>query len=186
MSGPTDADRSVREAISRRQFVGMGAVAVGGAALAIPFANRAFAASSKTSAVIQVFLHGGPSQLDTWDPKPGAPAEFRGPFSAIRTAVPGVQVSETFPRLAALMDKVTVVRSVANGLEKSGTAQHLMFSGFRPTKEPTTQNEHPAIGSVAAALRGRARLECRLTPISRAFCRLPAPRFSVPLASRTK
>ena len=59
-----------------------------------------------------LFLVGGPSQLDTWDMKPEAPAEIRGPFKPIATKVPGVQISEIFPRLAGLMDKVSLVRTV--------------------------------------------------------------------------
>ena len=59
---------------------------------------------------ILLFLVGGPSQLDTWDMKPEAPEEIRGPFRPIATKVPGVQVSEVFPRLATMMDKVSLVR----------------------------------------------------------------------------
>jgi len=61
-----------------------------------------------------IFLHlvGGPSHLDTWDPKPDAPAEYRGPFQAIKTNVPGVSISELFPRMAKIADKYALVRSV--------------------------------------------------------------------------
>src|SRR5438270_4504159 len=63
-------------------------------------------------ACIQLFLLGGPSQLDTWDMKPDAPDEIRGPFRPIDTNVPGLRISEVFPRLARVMDKVALVRSV--------------------------------------------------------------------------
>jgi hypothetical protein len=56
--------------------------------------------------VILIFLSGGPAQLDTFDPKPDAPEEVRGPFGSIPTAVPGVRVTELFPRIARLMDRV--------------------------------------------------------------------------------
>lgn len=61
-----------------------------------------------------IFLHlvGGPSHLDTWDPKPDAPAEYRGPFHSIKTKVPGIAISELFPRMAQIADKYALVRSV--------------------------------------------------------------------------
>src|SRR5260370_10602789 len=61
---------------------------------------------------ILLFLVGGPSQLDTWDMKPDAPEEIRGPFRPIATKIPGVGISEVFPRLATMTDKVSFVRTV--------------------------------------------------------------------------
>ncbi len=63
-------------------------------------------------AVILLMLVGGPSQLETWDPKPDAPREIRGPFGSIATRVPGVRISEHLPRLAARTDRLALVRSV--------------------------------------------------------------------------
>src|SRR6202035_387560 len=76
--------------------------------------NRAKAAGGTDSDVncIMLFLVGGPSQLDTWDPKPSAPAEVRGPFQPIKTNVEGMQISEIFPRMAKHADKFSLVRSV--------------------------------------------------------------------------
>jgi hypothetical protein len=96
--------------VTRRGFLRLGAGSVaawtltGGATTARPASND--------FRCIFLNLVGGPSHLDTWDPKPEAPAEYRGPFQPIRTKVPGVQVTELFPRLAAILDRVALVRSV--------------------------------------------------------------------------
>src|SRR5579885_2706577 len=87
----------------------------------VPFADWArLRAASPGGAVkparslIVVYLAGGPSQIDTYDPKPGAPDRVRGEYKPIRTRVPGVQVCELLPRQAALMDRLAVVRSVVD------------------------------------------------------------------------
>ncbi len=95
--------------ISRRDFFKASAVA--GAALAA--GNSATAApTGKAKSCIFLMLTGGPSQIDTWDPKPDAPSYVRGPFSPIRTTVPGMHVSELFPKMAAMADKFSLVRTV--------------------------------------------------------------------------
>jgi hypothetical protein len=111
-----DAKKPVHfcDGLTRRDFLHAGSLSVLG--LGLP-AMQALAASGSVAAdrdinCILLFLVGGPSQLDTWDMKPDAPEEIRGPFRPIATKVPGVQVSEVFPRLATLTDKVSLVRSV--------------------------------------------------------------------------
>jgi len=69
-------------------------------------------AQDKDLNVIQLFLVGGPSQLDTWDMKPDAPAEIRGPYKPIKTNVPGIEICEVFPRMAKIADKYALVRSL--------------------------------------------------------------------------
>lgn len=97
-------------AISRRDFVQL--AGLGAAGFAIGDRAAGFASQPGEKAVIQLLLVGGPSQLDTWDPKPAAPEEIRGPFSAIPTRTPGVYVSELFPRMARMSDKFAIVRTV--------------------------------------------------------------------------
>ena len=63
---------------------------------------------------ILIWQAGGPSHLDTFDPKPDAPADVRGEFKPIATSVPGLQISEVFPRLAKMMDRVTLIRSMTS------------------------------------------------------------------------
>src|SRR5688572_26716991 len=104
-----DADRPATfcDGLTRRDFLHAGAVAPLGLTLARM--NRARANGTDTDVnCIMLFLVGGPSQLDTFDPKPKAPAEVRGPFTAIKTNVPGVEISEIFPKTADHADKFAV------------------------------------------------------------------------------
>ena len=102
----------------RRSFLKASLLGIGGAAIPSvvgqPTPVFAQAATSRT-AIIQIFLSGGPSQHDTFDPKPDAPAEYRGPFQSIPTRLPDVRVTEYFPRIAGLTDKLTILRSVYHG-----------------------------------------------------------------------
>ena len=102
---------------------------------------------------ILLFLVGGPSQLDTWDMKPEAPSEVRGPFRPIETNVPGIQVSEVFPKLAAMTDKVALVRSVYHNAAAVHDTGHQMMQTGRLF---TGGIEHPNYGCVLAKLKGRA------------------------------
>jgi hypothetical protein len=96
-------------------------------------------------------LVGGPSQIDTWDPKPHAPAEVRGPFQPIATAVPGMQISEIFPRMAKHADKFSLIRSVYH----TATAVHDTGHQLMQTGRLFTGGiEHPHIGCVLGYLKG--------------------------------
>ncbi len=131
--------------LARREFL----CAAAGAPLALR-------ASSERRNCILIVLNGAASQLDTWDPKPDAPSEIRGPFRAIRTNVPGVQISELFPRMAKCADRYALIRSVyseagpesheramqpideatsgfmmLSGIDKLGRARELIESGTR-------------------------------------------------------
>ena len=99
--------------VTRRDFLRMGGVGLGG----LGYGMRAFGAvagveSKAERSVILLLLVGGPSQLETWDPKPDAPVEVRGPFGSIATKCPGVRISEHLPRMAARMDRLAIVRSM--------------------------------------------------------------------------
>src|SRR5262245_37387236 len=104
-----------RDAPSRRGFLRDAALASGTLALGNFLSLRANAASSKTAraqSCILIFLNGGMSHIDTFDPKPDQPPEIRGEFTTVRTSAPGVQMTEHLPRLARLAHHLTVVRSV--------------------------------------------------------------------------
>lgn len=97
--------------INRREFLQSSAAA--GVALAAGSTAAATTSSlGRAKNCIFLMLTGGPSQLDTWDPKPNAPSEIRGPFSPIRTAVPGTHLSELFPKMAAMADKFSLIRTM--------------------------------------------------------------------------
>ncbi len=101
-------------------------------------------------AVIMVFLAGGPAHLDMFDLKPNAPAEIRGDFKPISTKVPGVQIGETFPKIAAMMDKFAIVRSLYGGRDEH--APHQCFSGF--SMQDSMAKRKPSIGAVLSKLNG--------------------------------
>ncbi|MFM7925573.1 MAG: DUF1501 domain-containing protein, partial [Planctomycetaceae bacterium] len=106
------------DGIARRGFLKIGGFAMGSVAPAtLASLMRAEAATPggnarKGKAIINIFLGGGPPHQDMWEIKTEAPREIRGEFSPIDTAVPGIQIGECFPQLAAIMDKLVVVRSV--------------------------------------------------------------------------
>ncbi|HEY4086893.1 MAG TPA: DUF1501 domain-containing protein [Bryobacteraceae bacterium] len=99
------------------------------AAAGAPLALRA---GSKPRNCIVIVLNGGASHLDTWDPKPDAPSDVRGPFRAIRTNVPGIQISEIFPRMAKCADRYALIRSVY-----SAASPHSHEEALRPIDEAT-------------------------------------------------
>jgi Protein of unknown function (DUF1501) len=111
-----DADRPVHfcDGFSRRDFLHAGTIGLLGFGLPhfLSLKARGAISQDKDLNVIQLFLVGGPSQLDTWDMKPEAPVEIRGPYKAIRTNVPGIEISEIFPRMAQIADKYALVRSL--------------------------------------------------------------------------
>src|SRR3989442_2937971 len=104
-----------RDAASRREFLRAGLAAFG--SLSLPGLLRLRAESqtpSPRTAVIVVWLRGGCSHLDTYDPKPGAPSEYRGPFTTCATRTTGLRLSELLPRHAQVSDKFTILRSMAH------------------------------------------------------------------------
>jgi len=110
-----DADKKVEfcDGVTRRDFLHAGALGFLGLTLPEFFSLKAAGAvdPSKDVNCIQLMLVGGPSQLDTWDMKPDAPASIRGPYKPIKTNVPGIEISEIFPRMAKHADKFALLRS---------------------------------------------------------------------------
>jgi hypothetical protein len=110
------------DGVSRRSFLKIGAFGMGAASLGLTDILRAetrAGTSSSNKSVINIFLGGGPPHQDMWEIKTEAPAEIRGEFKPIDTKVPGIQICEVFPKLAGLMDKCVVIRSVVGS-----TGQH--------------------------------------------------------------
>jgi hypothetical protein len=144
---------------SRRQFLrigGLAALGTAGPGLTLADVLRAeqgtgSAASQK--AVIMIYLPGGPPHQDMVDLKPDAPSEVRGEFSPIATNVPGIEVCELMPRIAGMMDKFAVIRSLVGA-----TGDHYSFqclTGRSHQRQPP--GGHPEFGSVVAKLKGAAR-----------------------------
>jgi uncharacterized protein (DUF1501 family) len=150
------------EGVSRRSFLKIGALGLGG--LALPDLLRLRAAATAAgrevadTAVILLWLDGGPSQFETYDPKPEAPAEYRGPFQAIRTRVPGINLCELLPRHAQVADRFAIIRSVAHRESGHGSAIKNLNSGY--LHPPGTNEGHflyPGVGAVVARVRDDVR-----------------------------
>lgn len=114
-------------------------------------------------ACIFLFMWGGPSQLDTLDMKPNAPAEIRGEFKPVSTVVPGMQICEHFQQLSQRTDKVAVIRSLGHNDPAHLSSAHATLTGHlarvRPSDaEPPSETDTPHIGSVISHLRNTGRL----------------------------
>ncbi|MFM7076495.1 MAG: DUF1501 domain-containing protein [Planctomycetaceae bacterium] len=133
---------SVEHLLSRRALVGGMAAAAATGLVRRPALARTVQGSGKR--VLQIFLHGGSSQLETWDPKPGTATG--GPFRAIPTSVPGLHIGELLPRTALQMHRLGLVRSMANGSDDHGRGQREIASG-RTQPAPL---DVPDLGAVVA------------------------------------
>lgn len=100
----------------------------------------------KAKSVIHIFLPGGMAHQETWDPKPYAPSEYRGPFGTVKTNLDGVVFGEKFANLAKVADKMTVIRSMTHGEAAHERGVHNMFTGYRPSPATT----FPSFGSVVS------------------------------------
>ena len=150
------------DGLSRRSLLRVGALGLGGLTLPGMLRIRAEAAQRGSNlpsrrAVIFIELAGGPTQHETYDPKPDAPSEYRGPLGVVDTNVPGIQLSELMVRQAAVMDKLAVIRSLHHDSSSHGTSAHLTQSGYYLRNRQNRGNDMPAAGAVTAKLRGANR-----------------------------
>jgi hypothetical protein len=110
----------------------------------------------KAKSVIYLWLAGGPPQHETFDPKPDAPAEVRGPFKAISTNVPGIQFSELLPRTAAMADKLAIIRSLSTNDNTHDSSGYWVWTGYKytgPNSRTIQPNDWPYFGSVVKKLK---------------------------------
>ncbi|HQU43333.1 MAG TPA: DUF1501 domain-containing protein, partial [Pirellulales bacterium] len=142
----------------RREFLRLGTLALGGLGLSdILLARAAAGQAPLDTSVILFWMWGGPSQLETYDLKPDAPSEYRGPFRPIATNVPGLDICELFPRQARLADKFSLVRSLHHEMSSHNDGSIELLTGKTPAKaDPTStaKSEHPDFGMVASKLLG--------------------------------
>lgn len=142
------------DGISRRDFLRVGSLCVGGLSLADLLRLEAHGArhSRSVKSVIMVYLHGGPSHIDMFDMKPEAPADVRGEFRPIRTAVPGLEICELMPRLATIADQMSVIRNMSFLEYLDGHNPPLVYTGYRTSAAKPTHR--PSFGSVVSRFRG--------------------------------
>jgi hypothetical protein len=143
--------------VTRRNFLQAGLLGVGG--LTLPELYRAQAAQParrRDTSVILFWLSGGPGHMETWDPKPEAVAQYRGPFGAISTKVPGIQLGELLPCQAKVMDKLAVIRTVNHGTGDHTKANHWMLTAYEGPSFNAADlaQRKPSLGSCVSLLRG--------------------------------
>ena len=142
------------DGLRRRDFLHAGSAGMLGLGLTDFLSLKAQGAVHKDKSdinVIMLFLVGGPSQLDTWDMKPNAPSEIRGPYKPIKTNVPGIEISEIFPRMARNADKWSLVRTLYHTAAAVHDTGHQMMQTGRLFQGGLN---HPHMGSVLGKLRG--------------------------------
>lgn len=151
--------------LSRRDMLRIGLLgslgtAMPEVALSAPGGHGKPTHAATAKSCIYIFLCGGPSQLDMWDPKPHAPAEIRGPFRPIPTNVPGIQIGDLLPQVAGHADKLAIIRSVSHdsNVHDIGILYTLLGTVKPPSRRPfpPTRSDHPGFGAVLQSLLGNA------------------------------
>jgi hypothetical protein len=150
--GCADFRRALR--MDRRGFLKAGML--GAAGLSLPEllqaearADRAKSVGGRAPAVIILWMRGGPSHIDMWDPKPDAPVEYRGEFKTIATKVPGILTTELLTRSARIQDKFSIIRSLNHQDAGHSSGDQICFTGYNSGPNPD-ENVHPSIGSIVS------------------------------------
>ncbi len=140
--------------MDRRAFLKAGLLGAAGLSLGSLLRQEAqagpdVAVGGRLPSVILLWMRGGPSHIDMWDPKPDAPVEFRGEFGSIPTRVPGVRLTDMLPMCADLMDRWSIVRSLHHDDAGHSTGDQICFTGYPAGPTPDV-NEYPSCGSIVA------------------------------------
>src|SRR5476651_1237481 len=138
------------DGVTRRSFLRIGALAMGGLTLPSILQAEQQAGTRSHKAIIMVYLSGGLSHHDSFDMKPDAPAEISGEFRPIATRVPGIRISEYLPRLAGMMDKLAVVRSIVGLRDEHSSFQ--TTTGYN--MDLAKREGKPSAGSVISRIQG--------------------------------
>jgi len=155
MSKARPSDEWTCDGVRRRELIKVGGLTAFGLGMGDYLqSQRVLAAENeplrKAKSCILVWLDGGPSHLEMFDPKPEAPLEVRGPLQTIATTIPGVRFSECLPKTAAAMNQLAIVRSMTSPLGEHNFGTHYLMTGYKPT--PVL--EYPAYGAVVSQLYG--------------------------------
>lgn len=136
--------------LSRRDFLQVGSIPLLGLGPSAILPPKLLGQDpGKAKSCILIWLDGGPSHLETFDPKPDAPLEVRGPFRSIATSIPGITISEVMPHTARIANKFCLVRSVTSPLGEHNIANHYLLTGYQPTPSLT----YPSFGAVVSHFR---------------------------------
>lgn len=140
--------------VGRRAVLQAGLLGASGLTLADLYRARAAGAAARSTACILIWLDGGPSQLETYDPKPEAPDEVRGPFGVIPTSVSGIRLCELLPEQAKMAHRMAFVRSVHHDNGDHFAAAHWMLTGRFGATGADKEARYPSVGSIVSRLRG--------------------------------
>jgi hypothetical protein len=150
----------------RRSFLKAGLLGTAGLSLADLLRAEAASPARRQHSVIILWMRGGPSHIDMWDPKPNAPAEYRGEFGVKSTKVPGIQLSDMLPMCGRVMDRWSIVRSLHHGDAGHSSGDQICFTGYPAGPNPD-ENIMPSCGSVVSRQLGH------LTPQLPAYVMIP-------------
>jgi len=144
---------------TRRDFLKAGVLGMGGLALSDLLRARAAATQSgqptRNTSVVWLWLGGGPTHIETFDPKMSAPSEFRSVVGATQTNVPGIEIGSVFPRMARVADKMAFVRSFAHSNSGHGGGTHWVMTGYNfPPADNGQGQSKPGMGSIVSRHRG--------------------------------
>ena len=143
------------DGLNRRRFIEVGSLGAFGLTLADVLRNESRASTKRSPrSIILIWQHGGPSQLDTFDMKPDAPSEVRGPWTSIASSLPGLRVGELLPYQAKIMDKCTVIRSFSHGNGDHWAAAHWLLTGYIGANGSDRVPRNPSMGAVTSHLLG--------------------------------
>jgi len=145
------------DGFSRRNFLRIGTLGLGGLALSDLLragADESTSRMTSNKSVIIYWLDGGPTHIETYDPKPDAPSEYRGPLGVTQTKVPGIQLSELLVEHAKVMDKFSVIRSMHHDNGDHFAAAHWMLTGFHGSNAANRDPQYPSVGSIVSKTTG--------------------------------
>jgi uncharacterized protein (DUF1501 family) len=162
-----DEFRDILRRPDRRSFVKAGLLGAAGLSLSdLLRAEDSGKANSRVNSVILLWMRGGPSHIDMWDPKPDAPAEYRGEFGTIDTNVPGIRLGDMLPMSARMMDRWSIVRSLYHHDPGHSTGDQICFTGYNAGPNPD-ENVYPSVGSIVSKQLGH------LNPTLPAYVMIP-------------
>jgi hypothetical protein len=141
--------RADRRGFLRSGFLGFAGLSLSNLLRMEAQAKATGGSPSRDKSVIILWMRGGPSQHETWDPKPDAPQDYRGAFGAMRTSVPGVQICDLLPMSAKIQHKYSVIRSLHHTDAGHSAGDQIMFTGHPPGQN-VEQNAYPSCGSIVA------------------------------------
>lgn len=181
-------EQRTEQGISRRDLLRIGTLGISGLTLSSLMAARSSAntlgSALRDKSVVLLFLQGGPTHIETFDPKMTAPVEYRAMFGEVATGIPGVTLGNHFSRLAAMSDRWSIVRSFVPGSSSHGPASELVASGGNPSKATMGSmfarlagNNHPSTGMPSNAILVPAAVDEAYKNLSRnpAGSPIPAP-----------